>query len=204
MAHPVAATTAHYVEGAFNSNDGSEEAILFSADQCLKFNYAAPNDFIIKGPLSISDFFPSLKITDFATGIDSAFTSSNKNEVYMFKDDSCLILDFVNDKIIEPLKPITDFFKKLENTPFEYKINAAFATHKPNEAYIFSGNQCALFNFKEDEFVIHPKKITSCFPKLVGSDFGGGLDAAFMSTKGNEAYIFKGNDYAIINYAKDG
>ncbi|KAM7486052.1 hypothetical protein LguiA_002061 [Lonicera macranthoides] len=71
----------HYIDYAFNFNN-QVEAFIFTTDQCLQINYApgTTDDFIIKGPMSIGDLFPSIRNTIFATGIDAAFTSSAKNE----------------------------------------------------------------------------------------------------------------------------
>ncbi|RWR84635.1 albumin-2 protein [Cinnamomum micranthum f. kanehirae] len=162
----------HYIECAFNFSN-SEEAYLFIADQCLQINYApgTTNDKIIKGPMSIGDGLPYLKDTIFVMG---------------------LMLHL-------PL------LEKMRRTIFEHGIDAAFASSKENEAYIFKGDQYALINFApgttEDSIIQGPKRITLSFPSLKETIFQDGFDAAFSSSEKNEAYIFKGNTYALINYA---
>ncbi|KAM7486069.1 hypothetical protein LguiA_002078 [Lonicera macranthoides] len=197
---------AFYVDCAFNFNN-KEEAFIFTADQCLQINYACgrTKDFIIKGPMSITDFFPSLKYYIFATGIDAAFTSSVENEVYIFRRNKYALLNFVSGNIIVGPKEITDSFPSLKNTIFEQGIDTAFASSRHNEAYIFKGDQYALINFApgttDDYLVNPPKNITLGFPSLKGTVYQDGLDAAFRAKATNEAYIFKGNTYALINYA---
>ncbi|KAM7489066.1 hypothetical protein LguiB_026550 [Lonicera macranthoides] len=197
---------AHYVDCAFNFNN-KIEAFIFTADQCLRINYApgTTDDYIIKGPMSIGDYFPSLKNTIFATGIDAAFTSSVENEAYIFKGDRYILLNFVSGNIIGGPKKITDGFYSLKDTIFEDGIDAAFASSRHNEAYIFRGDQYALINFAPgttDDYLVHnPKKIIEGFPSLKGTVFQDGLDAAFSAKATNEAYIFKGDTYARINYA---
>ncbi|KAM7486049.1 hypothetical protein LguiA_002058 [Lonicera macranthoides] len=196
----------HYVDCAFNFNN-QVEAFIFTTDQCLQINYApgTTEDFIIKGPMSIGDFFPSLINTIFATGIDAAFTSSAENEVYIFRSNIYILLNFVSGDIIGGPKKITDGFYSLKNTIFEHGIDAAFASSRDEEAYIFKGDQYALINFAPgttDDYLLNPpKKITLSFPSLKGTVFEDGLDAAFSAKATNEAYIFKGNSYALINYA---
>ena len=196
-----------YIECAFNFSN-SEEAYLFIADQCLQVNYApgTTNDEIIKGPTSIGDLLPYLKDTIFASGIDAAFTSSLENEAYIFRNNIYALINFVKDggRIIHGPKKITDSFYYLKGTIFEHGIDAAFASSKENEAYIFKGDQCAVIKFAPGttkNYRITPKRIAAYFPSLRGTIFQDGLDAAFSASATNEAYIFKGNTYALINYA---
>ena len=111
----------------------------------------------------------------------------------------------MSGNIIGGPKKITDGFYSLKNTIFEHGIDAAFASSQQNEAYIFKGDQYALINFAPgttDDYLLNPpKEITLGFPSLKGTVFQDGLDAAFSAKATNEAYIFKGNSYALINYA---
>ncbi|GLJ08516.1 hypothetical protein SUGI_0090310, partial [Cryptomeria japonica] len=203
----------HYIESAFNFTD-TEEAYLFIADKCLLINYApgTTDDKIIKGPLSIADAFPCLNDTIFASGIDAAFTACT-NEAYIFRSNIYAHIRFTKDGgdiIWGPIR-ITDGFHSLKNTVFENGIDAAFASLRENQAYIFKGDQYALIDFApytpNNKIIQGPKKITLSFPSLKGTIFQDGFDAAFsynkegwFSTK-TEAYIFKGNTYARIDYA---
>ncbi|XP_057492143.1 uncharacterized protein LOC130777736 [Actinidia eriantha] len=195
-----------YIECAFNFNN-SEEAYLFTTDQCLRINYApgTTDDRIINGPMSIGTGFPYLRDTIFASGIDAAFTSSRTNEAYIFRSNIYALINFVGNSIIQGPKKITDSFYSLRNTIFESGIDAAFASSRKDEAYIFKGDQYALINFApgttNDKIIQGPKKITLSFPSLKNTIFKDGFDAAFSSSRKNEAYIFKGNTYALINYA---
>ncbi|KAM7486063.1 hypothetical protein LguiA_002072 [Lonicera macranthoides] len=131
----------HSVDCAFNFNN-QVEAFIFTVDQCL-INYApsTTKDFIIKGPMSISDFFPSLRNTIFATGTDATFTSFTKYEVYVFRSNIYMLLNFVTGNTIGRPKKITDGFYSLKNTIFEHDIDPAFASSRCKEAYIFKGDQ---------------------------------------------------------------
>lgn len=198
----------HYIESAFNFSD-KEEVYLFVADRCLLINYApgTTDDYIIKGPQTIGDLLPYLKDTIFASGIDAAFTASTKNEAYIFRSNIYALINFAADggNIIQGPKLITDSFYSLKNTIFAKGIDAAFTSSTKNEAYIFRGNQYALINFAPgttDDYIIQgPKKITESFYSLKDTIFENGLDAAFSSSSKNEAYIFKGDTYALINFA---
>jgi len=196
----------YYIDCAFSVNNMAEAFILTNG-QCLQINYAprTTDDYIIKGLMNISEFFPCLEPTIFASGIDAAFTSSRENEVYIFRSKFYVLMNFVSGDIIQGPKKITDSFKSLKNTIFENGIDAAFASSRRNEAYIFKGDQYALINFAPgttDDYIIQgPKSITLSFNCFKGTAFEDGLDAAFSSKEKNEAYIFKGDTYALINYA---
>lgn len=193
----------HYIENAFNFNNGKEEAYLFIADRYLKIDYApgTTDDKILDGPETIGHGFPYLLDTIFASGIDAAFTSSEINEAYIFRSNIYARINFGEGKITEPPKTITDSFYDLKNTIFAKGIDAAFTSSRKNEAYIFRGNQYALINFATGKIIQGPKNITESFFSLKGTIFENGLDAAFSSSRENEAYIFKGDTYALINYA---
>ncbi|KAI8541692.1 hypothetical protein RHMOL_Rhmol08G0081900 [Rhododendron molle] len=47
--------------------------------------------------------------------------------------------------------------------------------------------------------------ITAMFPLLKGTEFKfkSGVDAAFETTNKGETYLFKDNQYALINYSSD-
>lgn len=196
----------HYIESAFNFSD-KEEVYLFIADRCLLINYApgTTNDYIIKRPQTIGDGFPYLRYTIFASGIDAAFTASRKNEAYIFRSNIYALINFDRGYIIEGPELITDSFYSLRNTIFAKGIDAAFTSSTENEAHLFRGNQYALINFASgttDDYIIQrPKNITESFHSLKDTIFENGLDAAFSSSRTNEAYIFKGDTYAVINFA---
>ncbi|KAM7515814.1 hypothetical protein LguiA_005397 [Lonicera macranthoides] len=196
---------AHYFDCAFNFNDRLE-AFLFTTDHCLQLDYipGSPRDYIVKGPISIGDFFPSLKYTIFSTGIDAAFTSSAKDTAYIFRSNIYAVINFVSGNIIEGPKKITDGFYYLKDTIFEHGIDAAFASHRCNEVYLFKGNQYARINLApgtKDYFLTCPMAIALGFNSLQGTVFEDGIDAAYRAKAKDEAYIFKGDTYALINYA---
>lgn len=145
--------------------------------------------------------------------IDSAFRSTANNEAYMFFDKEYALINYApgstNDYVINGPLLIGDGFPSLAGTAFaEYGIDAAFGCHngsRPSEAFIFSGNLCAKINFApgttNDRIIEGPKTIKQMFPFFKGTKFENGVDAAFESTVKNEAYLFKGSEYARINYS---
>lgn len=124
---------------------------------------------------------------------------------YIFRSNIYAVINFVSGNIIEGPKKITDGFNSLKDTIFEHGIDAAFASHRCNEAYVFKGNQYARINFApgttNDYLLTYPMEITVGFPSFEGSVFADGLDAAFCSKAKDEAIIFKGDTFARINYA---
>ncbi|XP_062208260.1 uncharacterized protein LOC133909717 isoform X2 [Phragmites australis] len=120
--------------------------------------------------------------TDVDNYIDSAFRSTRKNEAYIFIKEENVVMNYGpatrDDKIISGL----------------------------SEAMIFSGNLCARINFAprttRDRIIQGPKTIRQMFPFFKGTNFEKGIDAAFESTVTGEAYLFKGSEYALIDYSK--
>lgn len=140
--------------------------------------------------------------------INAAFRSSKHNECYVFVNDKYVLLSYVpgtnTEKILEGPKLIREGFPALVNTPFENGIGCAFDTDN-NEAYIFLGGDCALIDYAPHStnarLLIGPVPIGAMFPFLKGTVFDYGIDAAIRSSKSNEVYLFKGDQYARINYA---
>ncbi|PKI72570.1 hypothetical protein CRG98_006947 [Punica granatum] len=100
---------------------------------------------------------------------------------------------------------------------FMWPVDAAFRSSRKNEAFVFKGNKYVLINYApgttDDEVVHGPLLIRDGFPSLAGTPFGQygidctvfekGIDAAFESSRKYEAYIFRGNRYARINYCSN-
>jgi hypothetical protein len=106
------------------------------------------------------------------------------------------------EKIIQRPIHISDGFSFFENTPFENVIDCAFDTDG-NQAFIFSGNQCAKIDYapdSEDATLLEgPVPITTMFPCLKETVFVNGVDAAIRAY-GNMVFLFKGDEYARIDY----
>ncbi|KAM0894771.1 hypothetical protein ACQ4PT_024239 [Festuca glaucescens] len=142
--------------------------------------------------------------------IDSAFRSIQENEAYMFIQGEYVLINYApgttNDKIIKGPMFIGDGFPSLVGTNFaEYGIDAAFGCHNKNEAIIFSGNLCARIDYAPgptdgSSIKEGPKTIKQMFPFFKGTKFEKGIDAAFESSNNGEAFLFKGSEYARINY----
>ncbi|CAL5185095.1 unnamed protein product [Lathyrus oleraceus] len=140
--------------------------------------------------------------------IRAAFRSSRHNEAYIFINDKYVLLDYApgttNDKILHGPVLVSEGFKSLAPTIFgSYPIDCAFDTDN-NEAFLFHENFCAHINYAPfsgvDKLISGPKKIVDMFPFFKGTVFESGIDAAYKSTRGKEAYLFKGDQYARIDY----
>ncbi|XP_062016190.1 uncharacterized protein LOC133732622 [Rosa rugosa] len=151
-------------------------------------------------------------VANYESYIDAAFRSSRENEAYLFMKNEYVLIDYApattNDKVLKGPLLICDGFPSLTGTAFaEHGIDCAFASHNGNEAFIFSGNLCALIDYapdtKNDKIIKGPMTIRAMFPFFKGTVFESGIDAAFESTRKYEAYLFKDNQYARINYGSD-
>ncbi|KAJ1432378.1 Hemopexin-like repeat [Sesbania bispinosa] len=140
--------------------------------------------------------------------INAAFRSSRTNEAYIFMKNEYVLLNYApgttNDRIVNGPLLICKGFPSLIGTSFgECGIDCAFDTDY-NEAFIFSMNLCAYIDYApgttNDKILSGPKTITAMFPFFKSTVFENGIDAAFRSTRNKEAYLFRGNQYALINY----
>ncbi|CAK9151982.1 unnamed protein product [Ilex paraguariensis] len=106
-----------------------------------------------------------------------------------------------NDRIITRPMTITAMFPFFKGTVFENGVDTAFESTKNYEAYLFKDNQYALINYDYDSHLISIRLINRGFPSLKNTIFESGIDAGFSLHKTNEAYLFKGDYYARINFA---
>ncbi|XP_021751022.1 albumin-2-like [Chenopodium quinoa] len=202
-----------YVDAAFRSSR-KNEAYLFMKNEYLLLNYApgSTNDRVVNGPLLIRDGFPSLKGTPFAEyGIDCAFGSHNHNESFIFSGIFCARINFApgttDDYIIDGPMIITRMFSFFRKTVFENGVDAAFESSTKYEAYLFKGDQYALINYNNGGSSSTPRfiairPISQGFGGLRNTIFESGFDAAFSSHYNHkEAYLFKGDSYALMNFA---
>ncbi|GLT35339.1 hypothetical protein SLA2020_098030 [Shorea laevis] len=194
-----------YINAAFRARS-TNEAYLFMKNEYVLVNYApgSTNDKIVNGPLLICDGYPSLIGTAFGEdGIDCAFDTDG-TEAFIFSGELCAYIDYApgstKDKILQGPMTITAMFPFFKDTVFENGIDAAFRATARNEAYLFKGNQYALINYNSKS-QIAIRAINQGFYSLRGTIFESGIEAAFASHRTNEAYIFKGDQYALINFA---
>ncbi|XP_028116930.1 albumin-2-like [Camellia sinensis] len=171
--HPLLAQPLQNMEldCAFGSHN-SDEAFIFSGNLCAQINYApdTKNDKIIKGPMTITAMFPFLKETVFKNDVDAAFEATTSYEAYLFKDNHYALINYGFNSHLIAVRTITQGFASLRNTMFESGIDAAFASHRTNEAYLFKKDYYALINFAPgttDDYIIDGvKKIRENWPSL--------------------------------------
>ncbi|PWA84934.1 albumin-2 [Artemisia annua] len=142
--------------------------------------------------------------------IDSAFRSTRTNEVYLFFQNEYLVLNYTpgttNARVVDGPLNIPNGFHSLFGTKFAYHgIDAAFGCHGGHdEAFIFSGDTCAKINYApgttNDKILEGPELIDKMFPFFKGTQFKSMVDAAFESSVPNQVYIFKGGEYALVDY----
>nr|XP_007153008.1 hypothetical protein PHAVU_004G178800g [Phaseolus vulgaris]ESW25002.1 hypothetical protein PHAVU_004G178800g [Phaseolus vulgaris] len=160
--------------------------------------------------------------------IESAFRSSRTNEVYFFFrnkymrlyytpgqqteiddkiltdlrwicDDFPSLKDYANDKILS-ISTIDRMFPVLENTLFDNCIDSAFRSSRGKEVYLFKDNKYACIDYGSKQLIGTIRNITDGFPVLKGTIFEDRIHACFASHKENQAYLFKGENYVLINF----
>lgn len=164
---------AYGIDCAFGCPGSNDEAFIFSGKLCAKIHYGTggTNDWIIEGPMTIAKMFPFFRNSreGFHEGVDAAFESTVKNEAYIFKGKYYALINYATRSLIAT-RPITEGFRCLANTMFESGIDAAFASHRSNEAYLFKGKYYALIYFTPattgDYIIGGPKEILPDWPSL--------------------------------------
>ncbi|KAL7208043.1 hypothetical protein ACSBR1_029906 [Camellia fascicularis] len=157
----------HEIDSAFGSHNKAE-AFIFSGNLCAQINYAPGtlNDKIIKGPTTIAAMFPFLTEIKFESGIDAAFEATTRYEAYLFKDDHYALINYDSDAGVIVTGLITERFASLKDTIFKSGIQAAFASHRTDEAYLFKEDSYALINFTKDEIIGGVKNIVANWRSL--------------------------------------
>ncbi|XP_004488690.1 albumin-2-like [Cicer arietinum] len=128
------------IDCAFDGDNN--EAYIFSGKYGGKIDYV--NLTLLKDKTPIKDMFPSLKDTKLVNGIDAGIRSTGK-DVFLFKGDEYVRIDYQSE-LVKSNKYIRTGFQSLVGTVFEFGIDAAFASHVQNEAYIFKGDYYARIN----------------------------------------------------------
>lgn len=94
---------------------------------------------------------------------------------------------------------IAGMFPFFKGSLFASGVDAAFEKTKIGEAYLFKGDQYALIGYGSS-VLIASRPITKGFVCLKNTIFESGIKAAFASHRTDEAYLLKGDHYALINF----
>jgi len=125
------------------------QAIIFSGKQCAKIDFAPDSDTdLLDGPVPITTMFHCLKGTFLENGIDAAIKWTGHN-VFLFKGNEYVRMDY-HSKTIVTHYSIRSGFKSLLGTVFENGIDAAFASHVANQAYVFKGEYYARIDISNE------------------------------------------------------
>ncbi|XP_021762142.1 albumin-2-like [Chenopodium quinoa] len=149
--------------------------------------------------------------------IDAAFRSSRTNEVFMFTGFHYFVVKYdaqsysqreANENHVITKSPLLliDGFYKLYGCPgfCDGGVDAAFGCYGTNKAFLFSRRWGAKIEYDSNNEgqVLELKAMRWWFMSPEDTKFSQGfLDAACESTVPNEAYLFKGSDYALVNYS---
>ncbi|GKV36016.1 hypothetical protein SLEP1_g44200 [Rubroshorea leprosula] len=150
---------ARRVRCAFACHRG-HRAFIFSRDFCAYINHKIK---VIYWQKEIKLMFPFLKDTIFESGLDAAFEAED-DKAYLFKGNQYNYINYEKRSSITS-GTITEKFSCLKDTKFEDGIEAAFASHKRGEAYLFKGNFCALINF-DDNCLVEVDTIRNKWPNF--------------------------------------
>jgi hypothetical protein len=137
----------------------------------------------------------------FENVIDCAFNTDH-NEAFIFSGEECAKIDYARSKLLRGPVKITEMFPCLERTSLRKGgIDAAIRSTE-KYVFLFKGKKYARIDYDDPTYyVISYQTIRGGFRSLVGTVFEFGIDAAFSSHVKHEAYIFKGEYYARINFA---
>ncbi|KAL9329735.1 hypothetical protein ACSQ67_004738 [Phaseolus vulgaris] len=167
-----------YIDAAFRSST-TNEVYFFLIDKCVRVYYTPgqerqTDDKFLTDLCWTGYGFPSLSNSPFAScGIRCAFDTEG-NEAYIFSGNMGVRLDYANDKVLTGIeRRIGDMFPVLDDTRVSGWHRLAFESSRE-------------------------KKFT--YLREISTIFEDGIDAAFASHKENQAYLFKGENYALMNF----
>ncbi|CAI8609929.1 unnamed protein product [Vicia faba] len=197
----------HNIDAAFRSSKVNE-CYLFVKDKYVVLNYAPgeKKKDIIKGPCLISDGFPMVAKMSAENVIDCAF-NTHHNEAFFFFEKQCEKIDYAPDstksELLSGPTSIIEAFPCLDHTVHKDGIDAAFLSTRKN-VYLFKGHRYTRIDYVHPDYaIIVYRTIRKGFGSLLGTVFESGIDAAFSSHVKHEAYIFRGEYYARINFGPD-
>ncbi|KIM41543.1 hypothetical protein M413DRAFT_27869 [Hebeloma cylindrosporum] len=159
-----------------NPNNLQHEAYFFYGTQYVLINtkLGSTGDYIINGPKTIVDEWPSLKQAGFTT-VDAILPHPRvDSKAYFFSGDKYVLIKMTpgttNDYIINGPKEIASEWPSLRKAGFT-RVDAVLRNPgNRDEAYFFSGNQYALINIKpgttDDIIVNGPKPVADNWPSL--------------------------------------
>ncbi|XP_021732962.1 albumin-2-like [Chenopodium quinoa] len=164
------------IDFAFGCHD-VDEAFLFSCYECTKIKYS-PITFtgeVIIENRRYKEMFPCLKKINFGDPLyTAAFESTVANEAYILYNSRYVLFNY-SEKKLTATGLITELFPCLCKTFFTSDIEAAFASHKRNQVYLFKGNSYVLIQYNpanadDSKIIFGPEEVVPTkWPSL--SDF---------------------------------
>jgi hypothetical protein len=163
-----------------NPQNPKKEAYFFCGDQYALINITS-DDYIVNGPKSIANNWPSLRQAGFSDGVDAVLPNPKQSkEAYFFCKDRYVLINIrpgsTGDYIVNGPKSIGDNWPSLRQAGFADGVDAALPNpRKSEEAYFFCGDKYALINIKPgstgDYIVNGPKNISENWPSLRAAAF---------------------------------
>lgn len=158
----------------------AEEAYFFSGTQYARIGKIIPGtteDYVITGPKSTVDYWPSLNKAGFKS-VDAVLPIS-ASEAYFFSGTQYvriagIVPGTTDDHIVTGPKGITDYWPSLNKAGFKTLDNVLPIT--AGEAYFFSGTQYARIGgivpgTTDDYIITGPKDVASYWPSLKKAGF---------------------------------
>ncbi|MEU8762283.1 hemopexin repeat-containing protein [Streptomyces sp. NPDC048659] len=130
--------------------------------------------------------------------------NTHTQEVFFFRAGQCVAYDFDGDKAPAGVQDTATRLPGLAGTVFAEGVDAALDWKHDlwgTTAYLFAGDQCALYDRDTNQLVSGPASIGQIWPELARVGFGDGFDDALRRTEGNQLssreliYFFKGDSY---------
>ncbi|KAK7356661.1 hypothetical protein VNO80_15936 [Phaseolus coccineus] len=193
-----------YTNSTFRSPT-TNEVYFFLRDKYVRVYYTPgqvtqTNDKFLTDLGWIGYGFPSFQYNIFGSyGIFSSFDTEG-NEAYISRDYVCSYIDYANDKILSGPIRIELMFSILEGTMFKDGIDSTFRSSKGKEVYLFHGNKYCCMDYDSKQLVEPICNITDGYPILKGTIFEDRIDASFVSHNENQAYLFKEENYVLMNF----
>ncbi|UKY48522.1 hypothetical protein [Streptomyces inhibens] len=187
----------HQVDAFFttaNAGQGAEQTgFVVQGDRAARFGWGSHR--MLDGALALARRWPDLPAA-FRSGFDATLTTPLDDPwTIVFRGTQCLRLHPLDETVAE----VTTIAARFPGLPavFASGVDAALPGSSGNQAFLFRGNQCVLYDMRAHA-VVETKTLAEMWPGLQAKapEFVNGISAATYDPSKGEFHLFRGAHYA--------
>ncbi|MET7300419.1 hypothetical protein [Embleya sp. NPDC005575] len=176
-----------------NTGSGTEQTgYVVQGDRAARFGWASGR--MLDGALALARRWPDLPAA-FRTGFDATLTTSADDPwTIVFRGTQCLRLHPLDGTVAE----VTTIAARFPGLPaaFASGIDAALPGSSGNQAFLFRGNTCVLYDMRAGA-VVETQTLAAMWPGLQAKApaFVNGISASTYDPSKGEFHFFRGTQY---------